>query len=374
MEKISLVFFHGYEKNPYAGPLRPFINWGETLIKDYPKVDFHLILFRSNPKIIESFTHKLRNKTILIDDDKELLKTIKYLDPDIVFSDDYFPRLKVLEKIKKNIKVKTGVYIQILYGLHSISNCFYYDQIPFREKFLYKLSSFIPYKLLSMRYVKMIRSHDFFISNSKASKNLFYWLYKIPVKDFIYPPVNTEVFKPSINSVERNNTLVYLGSSGGDINSDFTLKVIKTLSERKFNISLFGNEKIGKVVRNSLVKDVEFFKDLTDAELAKLYSKQLVTICPQTWEIFGYTAVESMACGTPVLAFNYFGHSETIINRKTGMLANTENEFINNLELLLKGLIKFDRDYIRKYTTKNFSAERSTNNLVKIIEKVLKND
>lgn len=369
--EIPLAFIHGYESKHYAGPLRPFINWTESLIKDCPEINPSLILFKSNPKIIENFTPKLREKTILLNDNDELLRVIRDLSPDIIMSDDYFLRLKILEKIVKDYaKTKTIIYIQFLYGIHSISNCFYYGQIPFKEKFAYRISSLFPYKVLSLRYIKMLRKHNVFISNSNISKNLFFWLYKLHVDDVVYPPINIDIFKPYNNSTDSDEVLIYLGSSGGDVNLNFIYRIIKTIIKRNFKVSCFGNERLSKIMRETFNKDVEYYKNLGDVELAKLYSKSLVTICPQTWELFGYTAIESMACRTPVLAFNYFGHSETIINGKTGLLANTEDEFIEKLKLILDKYVEFNRSYIRQYVVKMFSAEKSANKLVEFIKNV----
>lgn len=52
--------------------------------------------------------------------------------------------------------------------------------------------------------------------------------------------------------------------------------------------------------------------ELSDDQLAQMYSRCLCTILPSGGEGFGYPIVESMACGTPVLHLNYAGGAELI--------------------------------------------------------------
>lgn len=50
---------------------------------------------------------------------------------------------------------------------------------------------------------------------------------------------------------------------------------------------------------------------------------------PITWEEpFGLALIESMACGTPVVAFKHGSSSEIIINKKTGYIVKTTAEMI----------------------------------------------
>jgi len=61
-----------------------------------------------------------------------------------------------------------------------------------------------------------------------------------------------------------------------------------------------------------LKHDLWVTTDLTDHELAALYTQCHVTIAPGLGEGFGYPIVESMACGTPVVHGTYGGGAELI--------------------------------------------------------------
>ena len=51
-----------------------------------------------------------------------------------------------------------------------------------------------------------------------------------------------------------------------------------------------------------------------------------LTINPSLADNFPYTVMESLACGTPVLAFNTGGIPELVQHKKSGYIAEYENE------------------------------------------------
>jgi glycosyltransferase involved in cell wall biosynthesis len=59
--------------------------------------------------------------------------------------------------------------------------------------------------------------------------------------------------------------------------------------------------------------------------LSYLYSAADVFVFPSIYEAFGKTVVESMSCGTPVVAFDNSGPSELIEHKKNGYLASAFN-------------------------------------------------
>lgn len=58
-----------------------------------------------------------------------------------------------------------------------------------------------------------------------------------------------------------------------------------------------------------------------DAQLARLYAGADVMVAPSLQEAFGKTIVESMSCGTPVVAFNSGGPQDIVSHRENGYLA-----------------------------------------------------
>jgi glycosyltransferase involved in cell wall biosynthesis len=114
---------------------------------------------------------------------------------------------------------------------------------------------------------------------------------------------------------------------------------------------------VGEVVDLSLGQQVETTGRVDDQEIANLYTNAKGFVALSKDEDFGMTVVESMAYGTPVLAFNGGGYKETVVEGKTGV-------FINDLDvksikdaLVRMEKTKWDREYIKKWASK-FGRER----------------
>ncbi len=78
---------------------------------------------------------------------------------------------------------------------------------------------------------------------------------------------------------------------------------------------------------------VDFRGIVPHEELARYYSATDVCAVPSAYEAFGMVAIESMACQTPVVAFDVGGLSSTIEDGKTGFLARPgdEHDFVRAL-------------------------------------------
>lgn len=59
--------------------------------------------------------------------------------------------------------------------------------------------------------------------------------------------------------------------------------------------------------------------------LSLIYSASDIFIIPSLYEAFGQTALEAMACGTPVIGFNTGGIPDMVYPRKTGLLAKPQD-------------------------------------------------
>jgi glycosyltransferase involved in cell wall biosynthesis len=78
-----------------------------------------------------------------------------------------------------------------------------------------------------------------------------------------------------------------------------------------------------EVPANSSHVHVGYIDD--DSMLSTIYSMADVFVIPSLQEAFGQTALESMACGTPVVGFNAGGIPDMVRPNETGWLAETGN-------------------------------------------------
>jgi glycosyltransferase involved in cell wall biosynthesis len=85
-------------------------------------------------------------------------------------------------------------------------------------------------------------------------------------------------------------------------------------------------------------------------------------------EPFGLVVVESMACGTPVIAYKEGSMPELIKDGKTGFLVKDRDEMIE----ATKKIDKISRKICRSYVVKKFSAEKMVNKYEALYHKILK--
>jgi len=84
-------------------------------------------------------------------------------------------------------------------------------------------------------------------------------------------------------------------------------------------------------------------------------------------EPFGLVVIESMACGTPVIAFKEGSMPELIEDQKNGFLVNSIEEAYQ----ALKKIDQISREYCRDYVKKNFNLKRMVNRYEKLYKKIL---
>jgi glycosyltransferase involved in cell wall biosynthesis len=82
---------------------------------------------------------------------------------------------------------------------------------------------------------------------------------------------------------------------------------------------------------------LKLFGGISDQQLVELYNQALMTVYAPVREPFGLVAIESMACGTPVIGVNDGGLTETILDGQVGRLvARDEAVFAQAVEQLLR--------------------------------------
>ena len=84
-------------------------------------------------------------------------------------------------------------------------------------------------------------------------------------------------------------------------------------------------------------------------------------------EPFGLSVVESMACGTPVVAFPKGSMREIILDGKTGFLVGSVEEAVS----VMPEVKELDRAACRRWVEERFSAERMVSDYISVYEKIL---
>jgi hypothetical protein len=360
---LKILFLIVNQEKAYSGAVRPFLN----LAKGCANTEqVSIALFRSRD-LLNQLESNMRQSVIVAEEKTAFLREVLKLKPDFVIGDDTSPSLQIL-KYLQSTRSAVFSYAQILFGSHSISRCFDVSCLPLREQIMYRSSQFIPFLMLSNRYSDYLRGCSGVLANSKATTTMLHILYNVDTAGVVYPPVDTDVFRPI--SPERHNSpeiTLYLGSLAGDSRMvDIRATVEKTL-ELGYKVNTIGNQAIAAKLGEEY-EGLIFHQNLRDEELADLYSKSSVTICPQKWETFGYVSAESMACGTPVIAFNCMGSQETILDNVTGKLANSSKELLHHIGCVLgEKTTIFHQEELRRHVVTNFSVTACAEQLIRLL-------
>jgi len=180
---------------------------------------------------------------------------------------------------------------------------------------------------------------DLIIADSHFSAESIFRAYGIhPV--VIYPAVDSQEFYPV--KTKKKNQVIIIGNNEPQKGLNFAISVISLIKEQiRPKLVIIGprqsNLKSLKRIAKKLGVDLAEYHKLSVGQLRKKYSESLVTLATAHLEPFGLSAIESQACGTPVVAVNEGGFRETIIDQKTGLLLPRDpTKFAKSLEKLLK--------------------------------------
>ncbi|HEY6927256.1 MAG TPA: glycosyltransferase family 4 protein [Steroidobacteraceae bacterium] len=112
---------------------------------------------------------------------------------------------------------------------------------------------------------------------------------------------------------------------------------------------------------------IEFIGEIGDADKAQFLGNARALLFPIQWpEPFGLVMIESMACGTPVVAWNWGSVPEIIDDGVTGFIVDTENEALHAIERAAQ----LDRELIRSVFEQRFTARAMAEAYVRVYEQL----
>jgi glycosyltransferase involved in cell wall biosynthesis len=124
-------------------------------------------------------------------------------------------------------------------------------------------------------------------------------------------------------------------------------------------------------IRPALGPDVTFVGELGPVDKMAILGDAIALINPISWdEPFGMVMLESLACGTPVLAFGRGAAPEIVAPGVTGFLAEDDAGLID----AVGHLGELDRAACRAAVEGHFSAARMVNDYVALYDRVVAGD
>jgi glycosyltransferase involved in cell wall biosynthesis len=113
---------------------------------------------------------------------------------------------------------------------------------------------------------------------------------------------------------------------------------------------------------------VEFIGEIDERHKTRFLGEACALLFPIDWpEPFGLVMIESMACGTPVLAFRRGSVSEVVEDGVTGYMVDSLEEALSKIDSVLS----LDRTQVRRRFEQRFTAERMAQDYLKIYAKLM---
>jgi glycosyltransferase involved in cell wall biosynthesis len=131
--------------------------------------------------------------------------------------------------------------------------------------------------------------------------------------------------------VPRRNAVISVGALEPPKGHELVLEAIATLpATRRPEVHLVADRSFtghGRSLADraaALGVTLSIHERISDSELVGLYSTARAAVCAAELEPFGFTPLEAMACGTPVVAVREGGYKETVIDAVNGRLVERD--------------------------------------------------
>ncbi len=183
--------------------------------------------------------------------------------------------------------------------------------------------------------------------------------------------IDTQSFKPNIESRDDMH-FVFLGTLSKNKGIDIAVKSAKELKakltiagEIRDEDKPFLEKEVFPLIDE---KNIRFIGEIGHKEKAELLTNATALLFPSRWnEAFGLVMIESLACGTPVIALNNGAVSEVIKDGKTGFVIDDELKFGE----AMKGIGEISRETCRAEAEKKFDISVMAKNYEKAYKSLI---
>jgi len=225
-----------------------------------------------------------------------------------------------------------------------------------------KLAKYFLHKI-RMWDISTINRVDYYIANSHYIAKRIKKIYGTE-SEVIYPPVDVEQFE----LYENKENFYFTASRMVPYKKiDLIVEAFSKMPDKK--LIVIGDGPDMNKIKSKATKNIEIL-GYQSFEVLKDYMKRAKAFVFVAEEDFGIIPVEAQACGTPVIAYNKGGVTETVIDGKTGVFFEEQNidSIIKAIKHFEKIEDEFDLKEIRKHSQK-FSSSRFEEEIEEFVNK-----
>ena len=169
---------------------------------------------------------------------------------------------------------------------------------------------------------------------------------------------------------QLNDTLLFFGRIHNDKGTRQAIEIARACNKKLILAGIIQDQTYyDQYVAPHIDNDkVIYTGSVGPVERNQLLGKACALLHPiQFDEPFGLSVIESMACGTPVIAFDRGSMPGLIENGKSGFLVNNVDEAIETVVRIKE----IDRAYCRRHVERHFTVDRMVNEYIQVYEMIL---
>lgn len=217
-------------------------------------------------------------------------------------------------------------------------NVYSNQSVPYGQASLLLVRLLLP--ILRRIDIKKTRKIDHILTNSRNIARQIQEIYNIEA-DIIYPPVDVSAF--SISS-KPGDYYLYAGRLISHKHVDLAIKACNQL-KRKLVVAGDGLER--ENLQQIAGDTIQFVGRVSDDQLKNYYANCRALLFPSD-EDFGLVPIEVQSAGRPVIAFRSGGALETVLEDRTGVFFDQQNEKSLEEAILRFEKMEFSSDLIRQ--------------------------
>jgi len=210
-------------------------------------------------------------------------------------------------------------------------------------------------------YEKYNNKNNYYVSISNSDRSD-----KLDYIDTVYHGINLEQFS---FKEEIGDYLLFFGRMHPDKGANEAIQIAKVFGKKLIMAGIVQDKDyFEQEVAPHFGKDIVFVGSVGPEERNKLLGGAYALLHPIFFaEPFGLSVIESMACGTPVVAFNKGSMPELIEYGKTGFIVSDIEEAVS----ALKKIPEINRQACRNSVEQRFTVEKMVDNYIKVYEKII---
>lgn len=203
------------------------------------------------------------------------------------------------------------------------------------------------------------KNHYVSISNSDRSDKLDYIA-------TIYHGINLDEFT---FKNEMGDYLLFFGRMHNDKGAKEAIQIAKSFGKKLIMAGIIQDKDyFEQEIAPHLCEDIVYIGSVGPEQRDKLLGEAYALLHPIFFaEPFGLSVVESMACGTPVIAFNKGSMPELIESGKNGFIVSDVEEAVS----ALGKIPEINRQYCRNIVEEKFTVEKMVDNYIKVYQQIL---